>query len=55
MTADNEDERFEEMELEGRGVRTLDAPTESLAGAMARAGLWAVVFLEMILIYGVRP
>lgn len=36
-------------------VETLDAPgDESFGGALARAALWAVVFAEVIVIYGVR-
>jgi hypothetical protein len=36
-------------------IETLDAPgVESLGGSLARAVLWGAVFLEIVIIYGVR-
>lgn len=42
------------MGLEDRWPETLDSGEESFGGAVARAFLWAVVFGELLIIYGVR-
>jgi hypothetical protein len=35
-------------------METLDSNEESFAGEMVRAVLWGTVFLEILIIYGVR-